>query len=383
MKMNMVIGFYAHPEYYPPTLNALACLSSEFNKIYVVHRNYPSFNWEFPSNVELVSNGRPLATREMERMSAVKKVFFFLRFTTLLLRQIRNTAPDTVLLYDSIAVLAYRLGKPFFKKPRILWYHNHDVIEPGSVKKYSLGGWALKAEKWIFNKLDIFSLPALERKDHFPMSTLKGAFYFLPNYPSLKIYNQHEKHALDGQIKILYQGSISPMHGLEEIIGMLKEKIGGREVQLVLKGFINQEYLASLYELADKYFVKDRLIYIGPGGYSSVIENAAQCHIGIGIHKRTDLMNSTLGTASNKIYEYAASGMPVILYDNIHFKDYLENAPWAFFTDCSDDSLSLILHKVAHNYDFYSNEARRDFEEKLNFEHYFDAIIAVLQTGRK
>ena len=51
----LVIALYSHPDYYPPTLNALEYLSEIYSEIVIVHRNITGFNWDYPVNVKLVS----------------------------------------------------------------------------------------------------------------------------------------------------------------------------------------------------------------------------------------------------------------------------------------------------------------------------------------
>jgi glycosyltransferase involved in cell wall biosynthesis len=260
----------------------------------------------------------------------------------------------------------------FIRKPALLWYHNHDVAEPQYLRKWSLYWFAWKTEKWIFPRLDIFSLPALERQICFPMNLLKGKFLFLPNYPSKKVYTDHGQKSLESEIRILYQGSIGPEHGLEEIIGLLDQPVAGKKLHLVLKGFISPEYKQQLEEFARKHQVLENVTFIGPSGYKAVIENAFNCHIGIGIHRKADMMNKTLGTASNKIYEYAAAGMPVLLFDNPHFRKHLQQFEWTFFTDCSKSSLIECIGVICSDYAAFSKKARADFENELNFEHFFE-----------
>jgi len=208
------------------------------------------------------------------------------------------------------------------------------------------------------------------------MQSLRGKFIFLPNFPSGFIYKNGltDQRYNDPVFRILFQGSIGPLHGLEELIPLLKEKIGGKELVLVLKGFINPKYLDQLKTIAADNRVSEKLIYIGPTDYRQVIENGKTCHIGIGIHKKDDIMNKTLGTASNKIYEYAAMGLPVILYDNEHFREILGKFEWAFFTDTSSDSLRDCLDKIIMNYRPLSSQAASDFNSQLSFEHYFRSL---------
>jgi len=384
MGKNLVIAIYSHPEYYPPTLNAIENLAPIYDMIYIVHRNVIGFDWKYPVNVQLVAPAVLMSPREVEKASLPKKIAWFLHFTWLFFSTARNKKADAILMCDAMPLLSFRLFYLFIKLPRILWYHNHDVTDLRYIKKQSLSWWAWKSEKWIFPRLDLFTLPAVERKQCFDMKALKGVFMFIPNYPSVKIYEawQFVKKSRD-PVCLLYQGSIGPKHGLEEIIPLLNSNPGGVELLLVLKGFISSEYLFQLQELAQNHGVENKLIYKGPGGYRGVIENAAGCHIGIGIHKNDDMMNKTLGTASNKIYEYAALGLPVLLYDNTHFRQHLGNYEWTFFTDCSAASLQCCLETIINKYGLLSEEARADFNGELNFEHYFKAVMDFLNTGWK
>jgi hypothetical protein len=379
----LVVALYSHPEYLPPTLNAIELLSREYDHIYVVHRSITGFDWVYPSNVTLLTADRPMHVREAEAQPVTKKIAEFRRYYSLLARTIREHKSRHLLFYDYMPLLAYRIIKWRIPSQSLLWYHNHDVAEKQYVRKYSLSWFAWKTEKWIFPQLSLFTLPAMERRECFPMERLKGKFVFLPNFPAVKVYGPYQPARIDSnEVRILYQGSISSRHGLEEIIPLLGKKIAGKQLSLVLKGFIGADYLEELTKLAEKHQVKDRLIYKGPGGYREVIDNASTCHIGIAIHKKDDMMNKTLGTASNKIYEYAALGMPALLYDNPHFREHLSSYNWALFTDCSESSLTACLEEIINHYQLYGQQARKDFTDKLNFEHFFTPLIAWLSEKR-
>jgi glycosyltransferase involved in cell wall biosynthesis len=380
-KKNLLVVIYSHPEYYPPTLSALENLSPLYQNIYVLHRNLHGFNWKYPSNVHLIGTKKQYAPREVELAGFMRKIGWYLAFSWKLLKTLKKYKPDTVLIYDYLAILAYRLIYFFARTPRVTWYHNHDVAEKQYIRPFTISWLSWKCEKWLFPKLQMFSLPSVERKQCFPMQSLGGQFYFLPNFPSEMIYqkNGQNNRANDPVYKILFQGSIGPMHGLEELIPLLGENIAGKNLVLVLKGFISQEYLTQLKLIARRYNVEDRLIYIGPTDYRLVIENGKTCHIGIGIHKKDDIMNKTLGTASNKIYEYAAMGLPVILYDNAHFREILGKFEWAFFTDTSTGSLRACLEQIISDYPRLSSQAAKDFGRQLSFEHYFVSVKKELE----
>lgn len=377
----LIISLYSHPEFYPPTLNAIEHLAAHYKKVIIIHRNIEGYDWKYPSNVELVSVCKKTSVRQAEQVSSFKKAYWFLRFTFLFFQKVKTVKPDTVLLYDPLPTLSWRIIHRFVKAPRFLWYHNHDVIDLVGFSRMTLIYWAYKSEKWIFPYLDIFSLPSIERKAYFPMDSLKGSFFFIPNYPSLKVYDRlaFSTRSQPNTIRILFQGSIGPFHGIEEIIGLLDKTISNKEMVLVLKGFVNEQYKSQLNALAKKHNVDKSIIFLSPSGYSEVVENTYSCDIGIGIHMKNDIMNKTLGTASNKIYEYAACGMPVLLYDNNHFRETLGMRKWTFFTNVTLTSLWHCIEQIEANYLETSKAARNDFVTELCFERYFSEVISYLK----
>ena len=50
----VLVTIYVHPEYYPPTLNAINELSLIFDEVVVVTRNLAASKWKFPENVRKV-----------------------------------------------------------------------------------------------------------------------------------------------------------------------------------------------------------------------------------------------------------------------------------------------------------------------------------------
>jgi hypothetical protein len=87
------------------------------------------------------------------------------------------------------------------------------------------------------------------------------------------------------------------------------------------------------------------------------------------------MMNRALGTASNKIYEYAAVGLPVILFDTPHFRRHLGSREWAFFTDLSEASPLAVLGQIVERYEAASATAIRDFEQEFNYERVFVPVL--------
>jgi glycosyltransferase involved in cell wall biosynthesis len=383
LKQNLVVALYSPPEYYPPTLNALENLYGEYQNIYIIYRNYDGiFDWKYPDHVKLIPTGERIAVKDAETASVSRKIRFFIQYSSALKALMHKTNPDTLLIYDYMPIAAYRMIKLFLRVPRILWYHNHDVGDKNFLRKWSIGWLAWKSEKWIFPKLNIFSLPSLDRKQYFPMDKLNGEFFFVPNYPSVKVFEKYRNIQRYNEkfIKIVFQGSVGPLHGLEEIIPLLNETVNGKNLQLIVRGLISEDYKRDLIEIAIKNGVENKLVIISMTGYGKVLEQAHTYNVGIGIYRKQDIMNKTIVTASNKIYEYAASGMPVLLYDNEQFRKNLDHYSWTFFTDCTPASLLGCLGKIDRNFDELSKQAKTDFVRDLNFEKYFLPVSKYLDN---
>lgn len=370
---------YGHPESYPPTLNAITCLAEQY-EIKVVCRAHQINAWPYPPGVEVLLDGPVLSAPEQEKLPIWGKIKLFLRFCRLFWHTWQQYQPQVLLLYDSLSILAYRLGVSFnFSRP-ILWYHNHDVYEPRMVRKYSLTWWSLRAEKWIFPHLQLFSLPAIERQRFFPMQQLKGCFFLLPNYPAKAFYQKfYQKRQPITEIRLLFQGQVGPGHGIEEIIDMLPYCIANIPLKLVLKGAFRSGYDQWVLSELKRRQLEAWVELHGYTPYAEVPKLGSGCHIGLAIFTKQDTMNQTLGTASNKIYEYAAMGLPIIYFDSPHFRQHLEQYSWAIPSDLSPGSLHKAIKKIVAEYEQLSELAYHDFGTILNFEYHFNPVLQQLE----
>lgn len=379
---NLVIGIYYHPEAYPPTLNAVSELSKCFDGITIVHRPHLKGTWQYPVNVQAVASGSYITSVGQEQSSLPKKVNFFRQFVFDLWKAIKQSKADIVLLYDVHALFAYYLIRRFISKKHAIWYHNHDVFELKDQRKHSIGWYACKAEKKIFSKLQLFTLPTAERLAYFPMDQFSGKYFVIPNYPSLQFYSRfYHPKKLNGEVKLIFQGRIYEGHGLEEIIPLLAEKIGGRQLQLVLKGHCPEDYKQKLLAQASALNVTQMLSFAGFTPYEEVPRLAASCHIGIGIFSKKETMHVTLGTASNKLYEYAAVGLPVLYLAEAHFSRYLQQYEWAFPVTLSTTSIREAIVAIIQNYEYYSASAHESFTQGLNFEAFFSPVKQYLENN--
>ncbi|MEM6515881.1 MAG: glycosyltransferase [Bacteroidota bacterium] len=387
---HITVASYAHPELYPPILSALEGLSGQVGQIKVITRNTLISKWTYPKNVEIAYvNKKAYYGFGIEHISIGKKIKHFFRFVKMIKSSVIRNSSEILIVHDIIPLFTAYLLRRLLKSRNIkLWYHNHDVADQTKSGKYSLMGIAARFEDKAFKEIDLFTLPSKERLKYFPIERLNSSPIVLPNYPLLSFYSEDEiktVHKDQHVIKLVFQGSIGAGHGLEDIIPLLADNIEGKKLELHLVGKIREPYLKLLNNLANEHGVVDYFKYHGIKSFADLPKYLSQFDVGLAIHKPYNVTYTTGGTASNKIYEYAACGLPVVLFDNNHYRDYLEQFEWTYFTDVSESSLLKVFSKLKNNLDRDSKKARQDFELSFNFElsfkRYLEPVLLNLNTS--
>lgn len=370
----IVVGIYIDPDFFPPTINAILNFAEVCEEVIVVSRNNCLGDFPYPGNVVLKKVGQYSTVREMEKQPVILKAVEFLKFTYRLFRSYRSNKCELLVLYDHIALFSFFLTKSISGKSKV-WYHNHDMPIKEMIKKRTIGGLAAAYEEKGMRNIDFFSLPSQERLPFYSHINAGIPVFIIPNYPSLKVYGNVQIGPDKKGFKIIYQGFIGSGHALEEVIQCLETYRPNNNIQLILKGSVNAEYKKELNELAHRLGVADQLHWHLIGPYKELPSLTASCNAGIGINQNTDIISRNQGTASNKIYEYAACGLPVIVFDNEQFRKYLDKFPWVFFTDGSVDSFRKHINNIHQNGCDLGKLARESFEQELNFEKVFLPVL--------
>lgn len=363
--MKIISAFYNPVAFYPPTQYALRLLTNAGHEVISISTG--TFDKETFLNKLVLLKTVPYKTWKIPHISTfIHFIAYCLKLRNLILEQ----NPNILLLYDPPAVLAWTFIRNFIRNEPILWYHNHDVIEATKMSRFSLQRLSLNAQLKIFPNLSIFTLPSAERLNYFPMKQFKGEYFHLPNYPSIEIYRPFQKKPNklppNGVIKLIYQGRVSDGHGLLELIDFVSSK---SKYSLTIIGPPDSNFKKLLHDRIQEKKCAQKVYLYPQVIYDELLAISSKHDVGIATNLPIGIIYKTGGTASNKLYEYAALGMPTIYYDEPHYNEYLEEFDWAFKTDLSDESLTNCLNDIANNYSDLSKKALGDFENTFNYEN--------------
>ena len=189
---------------------------------------------------------------------------------------------------------------------------------------FPLAGWLhVRAEN--FDEIDLFTLPSKERTSEFEMKDFRGKLFFIPNYPSRRRFDTVDlnRQFPAAPLRLIFQGYIGGGHGLEELIDFVSAK---DLISFTIIGPGDYDYVKLLKERVQKNNASEKISIRDAVPYQLLIEVTRLHHIGVAINKPVNIQYSTAALASNKIYEYAACGLPVMYFDNEHYKSYLSNS---------------------------------------------------------
>ncbi|MCB9246138.1 MAG: glycosyltransferase [Flavobacteriales bacterium] len=370
--LRFLICIYANPLHYPSTYNTIKALKKRghVQTLCITHDLTLKSNPIFEDDYSKLIQVRSQTGRNLSLIRRIQKIY---QYTKSLRNSVVKFQPDYVIIHDSLPLLSLYilLQTRRIQKNFKIWYHNHDVPEKNR-PKFDLIKASILAERSLFPKIDIFTLPSEERKQYFDLSNFVGKYFTIPNYPSVN-YCDEPKTQLSSQhtINLVYQGRIGPGHGLDLCAEICNAPVQDLTVNLHI---IGQGDLFFLKEKIEKT-IKDqnRFFYHGFIEHGNLKAYTTLGDIGIAIldpEYGTNFL--TAATASNKIYEYAACGLPVIYMRSPGMLQHLKDLPWAIPADMNIESIKSAITYIHRNYERLSDLAIKSIRTDLNFEKRFE-----------
>lgn len=287
-------------------------------------------------------------------------------------KAIIEEGPDIIHANDLNALIpAYKACKKLGCK---LIYDSHEIyIENNFLMDKKLYKIYLKfIEKRILKKIDLMVCVSNAAAEYFSSKYHIKKPMVVTNC-SLKIEtltDMSDKH--DG-FEVINHGQFYEGRGYEEMIEAAALLTGYKDIKICVRGFGRLED-SMRNKVKDKKL--NNFIFYPPVNVEQLIPEASRSHIGIAITKPICL-NFKL-SVSNKLFEYAAAGLPVIMSD-IPEHRYL-NEQYHFGLILSENTphaLAEAIKKLYADHTLYEELAAnsRKMSQEINWENEFGKLI--------
>lgn len=384
-KPALLVVFYANPDRYPPTYNAIRLLSARFRVRVICRANAdpPSVTW--PAEVRVDRVGPAVPEREKYTASIGAKLGEYLAFVWAVRRALAADRPEVAYAYEPHAVTA--LGLAGCRARTV--YQRHEIEELGPIDRRSLQGWIL-ALSWRFGRrADLLVFPEKRRAELYqrfvgdpraplivPNFPLLSAFAAPTGWPAILEARWREK-------VLLYRGAIGASNGILQMVRALPDLDAA--ITLRLCGGAEPEFARELRATATALGVAERVRSDGFVPYDRLNRETVGAAVGLVLYQRVQANLEFNATATNKLYEYAACGVPVVVPDRPGFRAFLAGESWVEYAEA--DSPASVANAVRRlfadraRYEERAVAARRAFEERFNYEAVFaplrDAVLAL------
>lgn len=177
-----------------------------------------------------------------------------------------------------------------------------------------------------------------------------------------------------------YMGGIGKMQSFEEAFLALVEV---PKVYFLIWGWGDADYLEQLKKMARTYRVQDRVLFLGKTDEKKW-SDLESCDFAYCVYKPEVLRLKHAATASNKLMEAMAAGLPVITSDSPDFKDIVLRLDIGVCADpSSSTSLALAIKELARSAENRArrgDNARRAHHAEYNFESQFEKAAARIEA---
>jgi len=325
------VVFYGDPNGYPPIINAARALAESGWSVEIVcraERSHGEVPW--PAGVTIVRGAPSPRHRWLE----------YAAFVRLAVKRAKRGA--IVAGHDMhgllpAALMARKAGSP-------LVYHCHDFAD--AARALPAGSRIVKAfEPMLARRAALVVVPderrgAVMRRE----LGLRETPLVVPNAPRASASpppgRLREALARDGRAPgriVLRRGRIGPGHGIEATIRSMPRWIDA-SASFVLMGPGEADFLRRISALAAECGVADRVVVLPPVAYDEVAGFTREADVGHALYDPVNVNHVEMGTASNKVIEYMAAGVPSIVADTPSFRALLAKARFGLAADPSSEA---------------------------------------------
>ena len=383
-RKNIALVIYADPFHFPPTINAANILAEQGFNVYLIGYDN-SDNWSQHLDPKVIPKSLgPVKTGFLSLVQYIRSIIFLRKF-------LKANNIEWVIGYDAKSVLPVYLAA--WKRKTKWIYHQHDFWE------LPVGWWQKflwSSERKLAKHADFVSFPQLQRAEYFQQ--VAG----LPTLPII-IFNGPRKQWLDEgccedeilsglrkkfKFLLIYQGGWSTHFKLERLFDAIK--VAPDDIGLVMLGEEREQGLRNHYvEYLESHGIRER-VYLAEKyiPYEKLTGFTKFCDAAIGKLTGDDdqapFNDRYLIGAANKITEYIACGLPVILQESAPNKLFLKKYPVGILVETTDrikfaTALTELL-RDNNKIESIKFANKKLFLEELNFDHQFQPVLEIIKN---
>lgn len=310
--------FYNNPDGYPPIVNSARLLAAEGYGLDILCREYgPQWGIPYPAGVTLHRIAPP----------STSSLVAYFHFVWQAWRQADRNASIFV-GHDMHGFLpAYLLAR---RKRKPVIYHCHDFVIDNA--RLALGGRLVKAfEQRYARQADLVIVPDAARAAVMARALgLERPPLVVANAPLQA--NQASGDTLRQALarlglqfeQVLFrQGRIGPGHALENTLRSMPHWADERW-GFVVMGLVEDAYRQALRQLAQEMGAAGRFVILPPVAYDQVAAYTPAAAAGHALYDPIHVNNQHITTASNKIMEYLAAGVPLLVSDRPDLRRFVD-----------------------------------------------------------
>jgi glycosyltransferase involved in cell wall biosynthesis len=371
-------SFYNNPDGYPPIVNGIRLLSRHGFQVRLLCReDGKTWNVAYPTDAQIIR----LDTRGYGTWQE------YLQFVYRVLRQ-ADPNSGVFIGHDMHGLLPARLLAWRYHRPLI--YHCHDFVD--CPRNLGWGGKVVKVFEQLFGRTaNVVIVPdkdragVVERELHLRRPILVVANAPLSGeWPKSLVLQQSLADQGKNFERILFrQGRIGAGHGLEMTVRSMplwKDPNWG----FVIMGPADPVYATWLRQLAKELHVAERLVILSPVRYDDVASFTAGANVGHALYDPIHINNVHITTASNKIMEYMAAGLPLLVSDQPTLRAFVEKHQCGLAAnETSPESIAAAVNTLLGDLpsaEAMGKAARVAFEQEFCYERQFAPVLVALES---
>lgn len=380
MKIDIVI--FSDPDYYPPTINAANILAERGHEVRLIGIRYTAAQkQQLNPSVRRIDYG--------SHKTGLRNIWQYFSFYVWYFARLGRKRPDWIVIYDSMPVGPIAFATRFYKTPWLL--HNHDLLtQPKGW--YRLISWI---EKKFVKHATVISFPQEDRAVNFmQIAGLKTFPQIVYNGPrkswsetKLPVHPELKEWVEESRFIVLYQGQFSKHFNLDVLIKSFT--LLDENIVLCLIGRELEEGLIKDYQrIINEHGLSKRVKILPSLPYNEVPAVTAFCSIGVaklGMDKSIPFNDYYLTGASNKVSEYLAFGLPVLMANTDVNRQFYEKYGASLFANGdSHEDIAFVLQHIAEDKNGIYRQLRlcaaKVGREIFNYDVQFSKIVSILEN---